>query len=137
MEVDPSKVTKVGEELDLPLKEKIVEFLKKNLDIFAWTHEDMLGIDNKVIEHRLIVDPTKKPIQQKRRVFALERNNVVKEEVEKLLIVVFIRELFYPEWLANIVMVKKSNGKWQMCVDFMDLNNAWKIAYLSLELTNS
>ena len=62
MEVDPSKVTKVGEELDLPLKEKIVEFLKKNLDIFAWTHEDMLGIDNKVIEHRLIVDPTKKPI---------------------------------------------------------------------------
>ena len=124
MEVDPSKVTKVGDELDLPLKEKIVEFLKKNLDIFAWTHEDMLGIDNKVIEHRLIVDPTKKPIQQKRRVFALERNNVVKEEVEKLLIVVFIRELFYPEWLANIVMVKKSNGKWQMCVDFMDLNNA-------------
>ena len=124
MEVDPSKVTKVGDELDLPLKEKIVEFLKKNLDIFAWTHEDMLGIDNKVIEHRLIVDPTKKPIQQKRRVFALERNNVVKEEVEKLLIVVFIREFFYPEWLANIVMVKKSNGKWQMCVDFMDLNNA-------------
>ena len=111
MEVDPSKVTKVGDELDLPLKEKIVEFLKKNLDIFAWTHEDMLGIDNKVIEHRLIVDPTKKPIQQKRRVFALERNNVVKEEVEKLLIVVFIREFFYPEWLANIVMVKKSNGK--------------------------
>ena len=114
MEVDPSKVTKVGDELDLPLKEKIVEFLKKNLDIFAWTHEDMLGIDNKVIEHRLIVDPTKKPIQQKRRVFALERNNVVKEEVEKLLIVVFIREFFYPEWLASIVMVKKSNGKWEM-----------------------
>ena len=114
VEVDPSKVTKVGEELDLPLKEKIVEFLKKNLDIFAWTHEDMLGIDNKVIEYRLIVDPTKKPIQQKRRVFALERNNVVKEEVEKLLIVVFIREFFYPKWLASIVMVKKSNGKWEM-----------------------
>ena len=36
--------------------------MKKNLDIFAWTHEDMLGIDSKVIEHWLNVDPTKKPI---------------------------------------------------------------------------
>lgn len=59
---DPSKTTKDGGELDPPLKEKMMEFLKKNLDIFAWTHEDMLGIDSKVIEHRLNVDPTKKPI---------------------------------------------------------------------------
>ena len=46
------------------------------------------------------------------------------EEVEKLLIAGFIREVYYPKWLANIVMVKKSNGKWRMCVDFTDLNNA-------------
>ena len=59
---DPSKTTKDGGELDPPLKEKMMEFLKKNLDIFAWTHEDMLGIDSKVIEPRLNVDPTKKPI---------------------------------------------------------------------------
>ena len=59
---DPSKTTKDGGELDPPLKEKMMEFLKKNLDIFAWTHKDMLGTDSKVIEHRLNVDPTKKPI---------------------------------------------------------------------------
>ena len=46
------------------------------------------------------------------------------EEVEKLLTAGFIREVYYPRWLANIVMVKKSNGKWRMCVDFTDLNNA-------------
>lgn len=46
------------------------------------------------------------------------------EEVEKLLTAGFIREVFYTEWLANVVMVNKSNGKWQMCVDIMDLNNA-------------
>ena len=46
------------------------------------------------------------------------------EEVEKLLEVDFIREVFYPDWLANVVMVKKSNGKWRMCVDFTDLNKA-------------
>ena len=38
------------------------------------------------------------------------------EEVEKLLAVKFIQEFYYPEWLANVVMVKKSNGKWRMCV---------------------
>ena len=46
------------------------------------------------------------------------------EEVEKLLAAGFIREVYYPKWLANVVMVKKSNGKWKMCVDFTDLNNA-------------
>jgi hypothetical protein len=36
----------------------------------------------------------------------------------------FIREVHYPDWLANIVLVKKSNGKWRMCIDFTDLNKA-------------
>ena len=36
----------------------------------------------------------------------------------------FIREFYYPGWLANVVMVKKANGKWRMCVNFTDLNKA-------------
>uniref|UniRef100_A0A2N9EI37 Reverse transcriptase domain-containing protein n=1 Tax=Fagus sylvatica TaxID=28930 RepID=A0A2N9EI37_FAGSY len=60
----------------------------------------------------------------KRRIFAPERNNAIMEEVDKLLITNFIREVFYPNWLANVVMVKKANGKWRMCVDFTDLNKA-------------
>ena len=47
------------------------------------------------------------------------------EEVKKLLTVGFMREVYYPKWLANVVMVKKSNGKWRMCVDFTDLNRAY------------
>ena len=62
VEGDATKVTKVGAGLDSALKDKIVEFLQQNLDIFTWIHEDMLSIDNKVIEHKLNVDPTKKPI---------------------------------------------------------------------------
>ena len=84
----------------------------------------MPGIDNKVIKHMLNVDPNRKPIEQKRQVFAPKRNKAVVEEVEKLLNVGFIREVYYPEWLANVVMVKKSNEKWYMCVDFIDLNCA-------------
>ena len=56
--------------------------------------------------------------------FAPERNKAIMKEVEKLLTTRFIREVYYPKWLANVVMVKKSNGKWRMCVNFTNLNNA-------------
>ena len=59
---DTTKVTKVGTGLRTVLKSKIVEFLKQNLDVFAWTHKDILEIDNEVIEHKLNVNPTKKPV---------------------------------------------------------------------------
>ena len=74
----------------IALEDELVKFLKKNLDVFAWSHEDIPRIDGDVIEHRLNVDPIKKPIQQKRRLFALEWNKVVMEEVEKLLTAGFI-----------------------------------------------
>ena len=53
-----------------------------------------------------------------------ERYKTLKDEVDKLLDIGFIRESFYPSWLANPVLVKKSNGKWRTCVDFIDLNKA-------------
>ena len=84
----------------------------------------MPGIPASIIQHRLQVDPEKKPVQQRRRVFAPERNKAIMDEVNKLLVANFIREIHYPEWLANVVMVKKANGKWRMCVDFTDLNQA-------------
>uniref|UniRef100_A0A2N9IT33 Uncharacterized protein n=1 Tax=Fagus sylvatica TaxID=28930 RepID=A0A2N9IT33_FAGSY len=99
-------------------------FLKNNLDVFAWTHDDMPGIDPATICHKLNVDPSIRPIKQKRRVFAPDRNQAISDEVEKLLTAGFIREVFYPDWLANVVMVKKANGKWRMCVDFTDINKA-------------
>ena len=56
--------------------------------------------------------------------FAQERDKAIAEEVRKLLEADFIQEVYYPDWLANVVMVKKANGKWRMCVDFIDLNRA-------------
>ncbi|XP_059429079.1 uncharacterized protein LOC132162878 [Corylus avellana] len=65
-----------------------------------------------------------KPVKKKRTKFALERNMARAEEVEKLLKAWFVEEVYYPNWLAKVVLVKKSNGKWRMCVDFTDLNKA-------------
>ena len=84
----------------------------------------MPGIDPNVITYRLNVCPSSKPVQQKKMVFALERDNDIKDEVQKLMAAKFIREVYYPDSLANVVMVKKANDKWRMCIDFTDLNKA-------------
>ena len=56
--------------------------------------------------------------------FAQKRDKAIAEKVRKLLEASFIREVYYPDWLANVVIVKKSNGKWRMCIDYTDLNRA-------------
>ena len=117
-----TKAIRIGTTLSLDMRSMLIQLLKENLDIFAWSHEDMPSISPKVIEHKLNVNPEKKPVQQKQWVFASEQNQAITSKVNKLLTAGFIREVFYPEWLANVVLVKKANGKWRMCVDFMDLN---------------
>ena len=63
---EPTKVTNIGASLDPAMKKGITEFLKRNLDVFAWSHEDMAGISEDVIQHRLNVDPEKKPVHQRK-----------------------------------------------------------------------
>ena len=101
---------KIGSALSALEKMKIMNFLRENQDIFAWKHEDTLGINRGVIQHHLTINSECKPVQQRRRIFVLEHNKAVAEEVEKLLEASFIREVFYPEWLANVVMVKKNKA---------------------------
>ena len=84
----------------------------------------MGGIDLAVIMHRLNISPSFKPVKQKRRSFAPERQKAIDEEVNKLLHAKAIREVEYPDWLANVVLVKKANGKWRLCIDFTDINRA-------------
>ena len=76
------------------------------------------------ILHQLNVDSTVKPMKYKKRKFVPKRNTAIAEEVEKLLKAQFIKEVYYPKWLTNVVLVKKSNGKWRMCINFTDLNKA-------------
>ena len=85
----------------------------------------MPGIEPLIMVHRLNVSPSFPPIYQKKRVFILEQDQAIAEKVHKLQEANFIREVYYPDWLANVVMVKKANEKWRMCVDFTDLNKAY------------
>ena len=98
--------------------------LRKNIDLFAWSAYEALGVDLDLIFHHLNVKPVVVPKKQPPRRLSKEHSEVVKEEVLKLKQAGAIKEVFYPEWLANIVVVKKKNGKWRVCVDFIDLNKA-------------
>ncbi|GKV45985.1 hypothetical protein SLEP1_g53009 [Rubroshorea leprosula] len=82
------------------------------------------GNSPSVSQHKLSTNLLKKPIAQKQRLFGGERLTVIKEEVEKLLQAGFIKQVDYCEWVANPVLVKKANGKWQMCIDYTNLNQA-------------
>ena len=94
------------------------------MEVFAWKQEDMGEVDPAVITHKLNVNPSFKLVKQKRRSFSPERQKAINEEVGKLLQAKAIREVEYPEWLANVVLVKKANGKWRICIDLTYINRA-------------
>ena len=121
---DPEHLTYIGSKLAEDLRHLLIHFLKQNKDVFAWKQEDMGGIDPAIITHTLNINPSFKPVKQKRRSYALERQKAINEEVGKLLQAGAIREVECPEWLANVVLVKKVNGKWRLCIDFTDVNQA-------------
>jgi len=118
------KTFKLGRLLSQEEQDEVAEVISRHLNAFAWSASDMSGIDPDFLCHHLSMDATVRPVRQRRRKFNKERRLVVKEETQKLLSAGHIREIQYPEWLANVVLVKKANGKWRMCVDFTDLNKA-------------
>ncbi|KAK0583982.1 hypothetical protein LWI29_005940 [Acer saccharum] len=123
-ETEPNKTVKIGARLAEQVKRDVSNLLIEYKEIFAWNHEDMPGISRSVISHNLAVDKKSKPVVQERRSFNLERSAAIKEEISKLLAAGSIREVKYPEWVANVVLVKKKNNQWRICVDVTDLNKA-------------
>nr|CAN65306.1 hypothetical protein VITISV_042320 [Vitis vinifera] len=74
----------------------------------------MKGIHPSISSHRL----------NRVRRFHPDRQKIIRDEIDKLLEAGFIREMEYPDWLANVVVVPKKEGKWRVCVDYTNLNNA-------------
>ena len=79
--------------------------------MFAWSAYEAPGVDLNFICHHLNVNPSVIPKKQPPRHSSKDHSKVVKEEVMKLKQARAIAEVFYPEWLANTVIVKKKNGK--------------------------
>ena len=121
---DTNRYFKIRASIGSQDKVETLLLLIQNVDVFSWTPYEVPGVNLEFIVHKLNVDPSFSPKKQKPRRSVRENIEVVKSEVHKLKEAGAIKEFYFPEWLANIVVVKKKNGKWRVCVDFTDLNRA-------------
>ena len=108
------KHTYVNSLLSEEEKEQLRQVLLGNVDIFTWTHSDMTDISPTHASHKLNVVPPARSVRQKVRHFHLNCHQIIQAEVDNLLDAGFIREVKYPEWLGNVVVVPKKGGKWRV-----------------------
>ena len=111
LRLDREQYFQGGSQLPPLEKAELVKFLKANIDVFAWNAYDVLGIDPGLACHQLNVNPEAVPRKQPPRPSSKDHAKTIKTEVNKLKQARAIKEIFYPEWLANIVVIKKENGK--------------------------
>jgi hypothetical protein len=129
----PYRAVTIGAHLSPKEEYEVIQFLNKNKDVLAWSTKDLQGVDRYIIEHTLETDEKITLKKQKLRKMSEENVKVVEAEVQRLQYAKVVREVLYPVWLANTIPLKKKNGKWRMCVDFIDLNKACKKDDFSLE----
>nr|XP_023895551.1 uncharacterized protein LOC112007441 [Quercus suber] len=127
---DVDKWFQVGGGLNEQEKVEMLLLLVQNVDVFAWSPYEVPGVDPEFIVHRLRVDPLVPPKKQKPRRSAWEHTETVKAEVRKLKDAGAIREIFFPDWLANTVVVKKKSGYHQIALAPEDQE---KTAFISPE----
>jgi len=118
------KHVKIGTSITKEMQERLCSLLREFKDVFAWSYQDMPGLDPDIVQHKLTLKPECSPIKQKLRRMKPEMALKIKEEVEKQFNAGFLAVAKYPQWVANVVPVPKKDGKVRMCVDYRDLNRA-------------
>ncbi|XP_035845365.1 uncharacterized protein LOC118491586 [Helianthus annuus] len=102
----PEQTVKVGSHLSDKCKSALKELLLLNIDVFAFQHGHMTGIPRSLTEHRLNTYTWAKPVKQKRRSMGPSKRRAAREETKKLLRAGIVREVKYPSWVANPIMVQ-------------------------------
>jgi hypothetical protein len=123
-EGEEPKEVKIGTHFTIEHKEALIALLREFHEIFAWSYQDMPGLDTDIVVHKIPLKPKCKPVRQALRRMKLEVILKIKEEVEKQLKAGFLSTVTYSDWIANIVPVPKKDGKVRICVDYRDLNRA-------------
>ncbi|KAL0420944.1 UNVERIFIED_CONTAM: hypothetical protein Slati_3117300 [Sesamum latifolium] len=108
---ESNNMTRIGSRMSSQMETLTIDFLRKNIDMFAWNPSDFKGIDPEVIVLTLNLDPQAKPVKQEKRSFRVEHNKIIEEEVNKLLEAGYAAEVQYTEWLSNVVVVPKAIEK--------------------------
>ena len=119
---DSEKFFQVEAQIPPQKKGELVKFLKRNVDVFAWNAYKAPRVDSSFIFHHLNVNPSVTPKKQQPQRLSKDHSDTVKDVVIKFKQIGAIKEVFYPKWLANTIVVKKKSGKRHVCVDFTNLD---------------
>jgi hypothetical protein len=118
------RLISISASLSAEERTSLVKLLKEYQDVFAWQYDEMPGLEPGLVAHALNVEPGTRPVVQPIRTFHLEVEAQITKEIQKLLAAGFVKPIQHPQWLSNIVSVKKKNGQIRCCVDFCNLNKA-------------
>ena len=121
---EEKKEVKVGTGMTTSIQDELVALLRDYQDIFAWSYQDMPGLSPNIVQHRLPLNPRCSPVEKKLRRMKPEMSLKIKEEMKNKFDTGFLAVARYLEWVANIVLVPKKDGKVRMCMDYWDLNRA-------------
>ncbi|GKA03234.1 hypothetical protein Tco_0676015 [Tanacetum coccineum] len=118
-ETYPEQTIAIEKQLPTSFKKKLRDLLKANVDVFTWTYAHMIGIPRTIMvggkpfktEHQLNEFKHIELVKQKKRGIAPERNEVIRNKVEKLTKANILREVKYQTWVSNPVMVRKDDER--------------------------
>ena len=108
---DLPREIRIGSSLSPDERSRLIDLLRSYLDVFAWSYEDMSGLDPSIVQHHLPILPHARSVKQKLRRLHPRWSLQVKEEIQKQLSISFLSVVEYPEWLANVILVPKKDDK--------------------------
>ncbi|RVW75925.1 hypothetical protein CK203_051825 [Vitis vinifera] len=114
---DQPRELRIRSDLSTDERDSLIQLLRSYLDVFAWSYEDMPGLDPSIVQHRLPLLPHARPVKQKLRRLHPRWSLQVKEEIQKQVSVGFLSVVEYLEWLANVVPVPKKDDKYDRSFD--------------------
>ena len=121
---EEKKEVKIGTTLSPAIRKELIDLLQDYSDVFAWSYQDMPSLNTNIVVHCLPLRKECASVKQKLRKIKPEMLLKIKDEVKNQLDAGFLEVSTYPQWVANIVLVLKKDGKVRMCVDYRDLNRA-------------
>ena len=96
--------------------------MKKYIDVFTWSYEDLKEYDTSIIQHTIPIKPREKPFRQKLRRINPKMLPVIEKDIKKLFDAKIIMTLRFSRWVSNLVLVRTKNGELRLCIDFRNLN---------------
>jgi hypothetical protein len=121
---DSPKNVKIGSQCTDEEKLKIIDLLREFQDVFPSSYEDISGFDPALIQHAIPIKEAIKPVRKKQIPINPALEATITKELEKLLKAGIIFPVKYSKWVSKLVLIQKTTGQIQLCVDFHTLNRA-------------